>query len=58
VNKKWIEPLCYLGFSVVFRKIIKIENVAERIGSVFGPFGREIGRKIDAVTKKLTLHID
>ena len=36
----------------------KINDVAEKIGSLFGQTGRGIGRAIDGVTKNVTIKID
>ncbi|MED4353613.1 hypothetical protein P9265_14950 [Schinkia azotoformans] len=36
----------------------RVEDVATKIGSLFGPKGKEIGKKIDNATKKITLKID
>lgn len=56
--KKLAETATMMGFSVVIKKIVKIENIAERIGSLFGNFGKEVGRKIDSITRKIVVHID
>lgn len=36
----------------------KINDVAEKIGSLFGETGRVIGKAIDEVTKNVTIKID
>lgn len=35
----------------------KINDVAEKIGSLFGEIGRSIGKAIDEVTKNVTIKI-
>ena len=36
----------------------RIDNVAEKVGSLFGESGRTIGKAIDSVTKNVTIKID
>jgi len=36
----------------------RIEDVAEKAGSIFGETGRSIGRAIDDFTKNVTIKID
>ena len=36
----------------------RIENVAEKIGTLFGVTGRAIGKAIDGMTKNVTIKID
>ncbi len=36
----------------------RIDNVAEKIGSLFGETGTAIGKAIDSVTKNVTIRID
>ena len=45
------------GLNVDYNGVI-IRDVAEKIGSVFGQEGRRIGKKIDDVTKKITIKTD
>ena len=35
-----------------------IENVAEKIGALFGEEARAIGKKIDDLTKDMTIRLD
>lgn len=36
----------------------RIDDVAEKIGSMFGETGRAIGKAIDGITKNVTIKID
>jgi uncharacterized protein with von Willebrand factor type A (vWA) domain len=36
----------------------KIEDVATKIGSVFGEEGKKVGEVIDSLTKKITIKIE
>lgn len=36
-------------------KNIKVKDVGEKIGGIFGPVGKEIGEKIDNYTKNVTI---
>lgn len=36
----------------------RVEDVAEKIGTIFGEDGQEIGRQIDKLTKNVTIKIE
>ncbi|WP_282023334.1 hypothetical protein [Priestia flexa] len=37
---------------------VKVTDVATKVGSLFGSKGREVGKKVDQATKKITIKID
>jgi hypothetical protein len=42
------------GLNVIF-KGLRVNDVAEKVGSIFGSKGQEVGRKIDNLTKNVTI---
>lgn len=39
-------------------KSIKVKDVATKVGSLFGPKGNEVGKKIDDATRRITIKIE
>lgn len=45
------------NFNVEYKNVI-VNDVATKVGSLFGNKGKEVGQKIDSITKNITIKIE